>query len=228
MAALTVVVLAHGSWLAAVRVSCPPPLRAHPIQPMVTLAVDAGGRPSAEVRRIWSPVLFSLPEPAGFSRSLSGEGVLKPPVRVPDDPPPYQARVTFPSAAAVLTSAGAVVPRPLPLVQRSPAIPAPRSSVEPVEIPAGCARLPPEWVFPLGPEAAGNQPWEAVVRLVFHSDGLPRSALVEEGTLPDAARAALARAMFGWRCPAPNRERVETGDQQYRIRVRYEPPAAGE
>jgi len=151
-------------------------------------------RPDA--RAIWSPVLFSLPTPAGFSREVEAGPVARPPLEPAPEPPPLLAR-----RAAAVDEAGVSVPAvPLPSVPAGPRPappPPPVAAIVPVE-----GRLPPGVVFPVPAALAGPSAWEAEVRVAFDDSGMPARAFIEPGDAPAAARAETVRSVMRWRRPA--------------------------
>lgn len=161
-------------------VYAPLPSRGHPDQP--------------DALAIWSPTLFAMPSPWGFSGLSTPATPLRPPLEVPPPPPPHLPRP--PREAMALSAAWPPLPTPTfpPPPRDRP--PPPRPTMEAMEgkIPAGTA-------FPLPPGEGGPLPWTAEVVAAIGDGGVPASVWVA-GDVPADVRAALAPAIARWRWPA--------------------------
>jgi hypothetical protein len=162
----------------------------------------------SDARVVWSPVLFSLPSPLGFSKPFPGfNGAPRPinglttgpPEPLITDPAPapgsqlgqteaYRQRLQEPAALAPPVS-GTLVPAPVD----------PEASCT-VTLAQG---LSPELVanhpFPLRGEELGKRPWEARAALVFTEEGLPRSVVLQESSGDAARDDLLVRRLYQWR-----------------------------
>jgi hypothetical protein len=212
-AALGLALALHAVWLLPFR-----PMRpgfdgvVQPRPALVRFAPVAADAAAVDARWLWAPVNFSPPAAAGLGLAGPGGGVLQPPMRLPEEPPPLRVRAAPTPTPAVYAPAG-VAPAAWPLIDRAAPPPPAGSSMIALNADAGA------WPFPLDARAAGGAPWQAVVRVAFGADGLPRSALVEEGDAPPAVRVEIARALFAWRP-----EDIEPG-RTLRLRLRHVPPA---
>ncbi len=185
----------------------------------------AAVRAAADIRALWSPAVFALPTPAGFSHVLRTErSRLTPPV-AGDRPEP----VYLDSAR----TAGAAVPVP-DLVQpftvpRAP----PAASGDGVFPPRKAKTELPRLVFPEGWEsrifsgieldfgAWTNAGWNARMEMRFDERGVPVSMLLAEPSgWPEVDR-RLARSARGWRLLEPSAPREGA------VAWRNPPPAAG-
>lgn len=175
-----------------------------------------------DTRTLWSPVLFSLPSAAGFSRAPSHAGGLKPPLDLPEEPLPVLAREggNTTNRPTVLAAVGA--PDPVRDAARALAAPAilPRPPV--VERIAGTAGLPAGADLPVPASRRGAKAWEAEALVEFDAGGLATHVFVERSEAEPAVTADLARGLYRWRVPAGA---VATS---LRVRFRHEPAAAGE
>lgn len=142
---------------------------------------------------IWSPLLFALPTPAGFSRGVSRGLSLAPPL----DPPPMPLPPE-PISASIRFAAEPEMPKfpALPhFVPPRPAMPPPPAmQVELVE--GGDMRSTP---FPVPDFARGDAAWSAEVSIDLDAAGVPERVLVESATAPAGVRNEIARGVHQWR-----------------------------
>lgn len=192
-----VLAIAWYAWILLGFDPAPPPAPKTPARPapIAYMPMEAAGmseRP--DVRAIWSPVLFSLPSAAGFSRGAPSGPVARPPLDPPAEPPPLLAlRIQTPAQAAV-----PLAPVPLPAcVPPSPPPPPPvGTTMTPLEgeVPAGAG-------FPVAPALRGDRSWEAEAQVAFDGDGLSTHAFVESADAPPGVRREIARGLHRWRRP---------------------------
>jgi hypothetical protein len=172
------------------------------------------GRPDGAVvdlRMLWSPSVFALPTPAGFSHSLRrGRARLTPPVQTVRPEAAYLPPDPL-GAAAVMDAA------PLRLkAAAEPGRPDWAASVFPPRLPEpGTARMgfPPGWESRLFSGVAldfgawTGQAWTARMEMRFDGGGVPQSMLlVHSSGLPEVDR-RLVRAARGWRLLEPEAPR---------------------
>ena len=157
-----------------------------------------------DIRVTWSPSIFALPSPAGFSHSLRQDRARLTP---PDQAVGPEAAFLETAPAAVLTSPTvAMLPGLLTVPQTVSAWPAP--SVFP---PRATGADGPRMIFPEGWESrlfSGMDPgygswspqaWSARIEMRFDADGVPDSVLlVQSSGLADVDR-RLVRSVRGWR-----------------------------
>ena len=192
----------HGLLLGALRPARSPRPRRPPKPPSVRyLPGPHAGASWTDARWLWSPVLFSLPSPVGFSR-VRDEGES---VRTPLAPPPPAPRFRDAPPAppedgpAVLpprTSAAAAHWNGL-LDGAAPAFsPGPR----------GPLRLAGAWLaddFERGPAdppaALAARAWEARAQIEFDPRGVPERVLVDPPGEDPAFDRELARWLWSWR-----------------------------
>jgi hypothetical protein len=159
---------------------------------------------AADIRAVWSPSVFALPTPAGFSHSLrSGRIRLAPPVHLsPTDKtflPPPGGESAFEAGPS-----GRIRLNP----PRAPATPATMSGVFP---PRDLSPEAPGMLFPAGWEsrlfsgidlsfgAWTNRAWTARIEMRFDVAGVPVSMLLTESSgWPEVDR-RLVRQARGWR-----------------------------
>ncbi len=231
--AAALAMLWHGVLLFALR-AAPGPVYAAPAPrpPRATLRPLAGGAagPLGVVRDVWSPVLFSLPNRMGFSRSTDASQRLRPPLTPPAPPARYLAAAAprpppGPAVARHGTTAESAAARLRAIAARPgddpPVLTLPAPSSARLEV-----RTADGW-RPAGPPPvridslpASDRAWSCTVRVVFNTRGEAAHALVEESSAPGEVAAALERALRAWRLP-PARPPAEG-----RVLVRYEPASA--
>lgn len=171
-----------------------------------------GSEVQTDIRLLWSPSVFALPTPAGFSHSLRrGRARLTPPVQ------------TVRPAAAYLETGGDVMPMDNDLARpiRLSAAPEPARtwSVAGVFPPRTLEPEAPRMVFPEGWESRlfsgmeltfgewTSQAWMARMEMRFDSGGVPQSMLlVQSSGMPEVDR-RLARTARGWRLLDPGAPR---------------------
>jgi len=84
LGAILLALVWHGAWAVWLSVANPLPPAARPPAPTVSYITPGAEPARAEVRQLWSPVLFALSSPAGFSRAvLDGEAAIRPPLNPP-------------------------------------------------------------------------------------------------------------------------------------------------
>lgn len=157
-----------------------------------------------DIRITWSPSVFALPSPAGFSHSLRRDRARLAP---PDQAVRPEAAFLETAPAAILAApAAAVQPGLLAVPQTVAAWPAPR-----VFSPRASGADGPRMNFPEGWESrlfSGVDPgygswtpqaWSARIELRFDAAGVPDSMLlVQSSNLAEVDR-RLARSVRGWR-----------------------------
>ncbi|MDD4341705.1 MAG: hypothetical protein PHO14_05665 [Kiritimatiellae bacterium] len=160
---------------------------------------------AAGIRVTWSPSVFALPSPAGFSHSLRRDRARLAP---PDQP-------TRPKAAFLETSPSAIQASPATafqpeLVAIPPALSAwPAPPVFPVQ-PTGAAERPriifskdwdPRLFSGLDSDYAAwtSQAWTARVEMRFDGAGIPESVLLVQPSGLDDLDRRLTRSLRGWR-----------------------------
>ena len=193
------------------RVEAPraPAVRYLPLQ-----AADAGAAAAIETR--WSPLLFSLPSPLGFSRARGIQDAIRPPVDLPDDPVGYLPRpVGGPSETAVHPP-----PLPPPLSTRPGVSPPAKDRDRPARhamtwIQGARGVGPPPWAFPVTAAVCGNRAWTAVLHVGFDDDGLPRRVLLDPSDAPPEVAMEVVRGAWKWR--------NEDGARDVRLQLRFEP-----
>ncbi len=168
-----------------------------------------GGGDERDIRTLWTPSIFALSTPAGFSHALRRErSRLAPPVQPP------RASAAFlenPRPAAAFDLAA---PERLHVAEEG-ARSEPRRVGGGVFPPRSPERETPGMVFPEGWEsrlffgidrdfgAWTNQAWTARVELRFDAKGVPALALLAQSSgIPEVDR-RLARSASGWRLLEP-------------------------
>lgn len=185
---------------------------------------------AADIRVTWSPSVFALPSPAGFSHSLRRDRARLAP---PDQP-------TRPKAAFLETSPSAIQASPATafqpeLVAIPPALSAwPAPPVFPVQ-PTGAAERPriifskdwdPRLFSGLDSDYAAwtSQAWTARVEMRFDGAGIPESVLLVQPSGLDDLDRRLTRSLRGWRlldAAAPRQ-----GEVTWRCPATRPPPVA--
>ena len=161
-----------------------------------------------DIRALWSPSVFALSTPAGFSHSIRGERARHaPPVRLarpdaaflarpgsPASPEPARAgfvRLAPPKTPAGSSASAGVFPPRIPELEK------PR-----MDFPAGWESRLFSGVD-LNFDAWTNTAWSARIEMRFDEKGLPASMLLEQSSgLPEVDR-RLARSASGWRLLEP-------------------------
>lgn len=212
--AILLAVALHAVWFLCVPWSGAGPWTVRSTEPLTRLSYHPAS-PAADARWLWSPVLFSLPMPAGFSRANPDGGVLHPPVRMPEMPAPLLPPPVGETPMAVMAPS-------VKIQQEFPVAGAPVFSLPPprseVTLISGLDKKPESWVFPIPAASAGAQAWEAVVQLHFREDGLADHVFIENaGEMPEPLRPELTRAMFRWQAPMSVQPRGCT------VRIRHVP-----
>ena len=166
--------------------------------------MKGGNSVANDIRVTWSPSIFALPSPAGFSHSLRQDRArLTPPDQAVR---PEAAFLETPPAAVLASRTVAMLPDLLTVPQTVSAWPAP-SVFPPRATGADGSRM----IFPEGWESrlfSGMDPgygswspqaWSARIEMRFDADGVPVSMLlVQPSGLADVDR-RLARSVRGWR-----------------------------
>ncbi len=195
-----------GAWALLFRIAPVPaaPLRDSPAR--MAWWWPAADAPALDVRAHWTPAVFALATPAGFSHALrGGRASLAPPVQA-DRPapvfwtaPPAYAPLDFASPApAPIEGAAAVFPaRPLPRETPRLAFSAGWES----RLFSGIDLDYPAWT---------NAPWQARVELRFDDRGVPTSVLLAQASGIPAVDRRLARSVSGWRLLEPAAPRSGT------------------
>lgn len=221
-------------WFVALALVCrvapaPEPARRGIPAPVSWWPAEAGGPAGLDLRTLWTPSVFALSTPAGFSHSLRSErSRLSPPVQalrpaaafLAGPEPAASSDLTRPRGGFRLAERGA----------RSELRPA-SASVFPPRIPE---REAPRMDFSEGWEsrlfsgidlgfgAWTNRAWSARIEMRFDGTGVPVSTLLAQSSgLPELDR-RLARSANGWRLLEPAAPR--TGVVAW-SRPAAEPPA---
>jgi len=171
-------------------------------------AVQGDGATRADLRVLWSPVLFSLPTPMGFSRSAaSNEATLRPPLQQALSTPVLLARPVPPPAAPLIPPPVANLAGPAPAAPAVPAAPvftAPppaTSAAWQVLLRGGLADA--AWqAQPLPPAPADGTAAdvEAGAQLEFSREGWAQHVWLDAPTASSNVNAQLVRALLQWRC----------------------------
>lgn len=194
----------------------PPPVPAVAYLPVRAAAAESAiERP--DIRTLWSPVLFSLPSAAGFSRAPSHAGGLKPPLDLPDEPLPVLSRASERTVNRPTVLAAVGNPDPAGVAARATAAPMtlPRAPV--VERIAGTADLPAGADLPVPAARRGAKAWEAEATIEFDAGGLATHVFVERSEAEPAVTAELARGLYRWRVP------TSAAASSLRVRFHHEP-----
>ena len=209
----------HGLWgwlfSPARAVSTIAPLRVPQVSYM---PVNADGRDgealNADIRALWSPVLFSIPTPMGFSRSvLTNEVGVRPPLGQSMAFSNFLERSALPVQASPLVTIPALndivaeTIKSLALNETDPSrvtpVPATGGEVQ-VEFLQGLAeRKPANLNLPRHPWIKGDKAWEIVLYIEFGEDGLVRQVFVESPTESESLNAALAQGAWKLRLENP-------------------------
>ncbi|MBN1267980.1 MAG: hypothetical protein JXB04_00180 [Kiritimatiellae bacterium] len=206
----------HGLWWA---VLAPAPARARGWLPRAPKVVFAPGEahedPEGDPRAVWSPILFSLPTPVGFSRPImTGAGSVRPPLTAPHNPAVYLERsATVPDAAPALRrerledQVGRVLDEVrFDLLDAPPfRLRGAHGAAGPnVEFIDGLSAADFERAdLPAG-ELQSTAAWEALAYLEVDAQGRLVQVLIERPTDSTARNEALARALRRW-TPAAGR-----------------------
>jgi len=197
-------------------------------------AARGGGVPHADLRALWSPVLFSLPTPMGFSRSVvSGDAALRLPLQQALSTPVLLARpappphaLLIPSPADVLSgraAAGPLVPE-TPVFARAAAV---TGQAWQILLRGGLADA--VWQaqpLPTAPADGSAGVWEAGAQLEVSREGVVQHVWLEAPTASSNLNNQLVHALLQWRgTPATN---ARTGHVLLRAAsAALPPPAAG-
>jgi hypothetical protein len=209
-----------GAWALLLSPASPRPARGVALVPRVVYlpSMSDAAAPTgvtAEVRMLWSPVLFSLPTPLGFSRdALTNEMRMRPPLG------PYAGFTNFLERAA--RTAPVIEPPPrvnLPemaanalraVVASEPLTPAfdltavSTSALFEIVLLDGLAgRKFAETRLPVRPWVGGAKPWEAVAYLELDEAGRVVHVFLESPSPSDALNARLAQVLRAWRLAEP-------------------------
>ena len=181
--------------------------------PMPVSWWPAAEAPALDIRALWSPALFALPSPAGFTHALRQERVrLAPPIQALRPEPAYlprasvsvensqtaMSRFTLPSATGV----GRLAPDSGVLPPRHP-----ESETDRMLFSAGWeSRLLAGIDLEYG--SWTNVAWSARVEMRFDPQGVPVSMLLEQASGLPEVDGRLARSVRGWRLLDPNAPRM--------------------
>jgi len=193
------------------------------------LSQEPGTGPmEADARILWSPVLFSLPSPVGFSKPLFPQRLMPPPEKLRNqeagallmkplstgrrftitasDPLGYQAQRLL-SRREVLRLPGVLHHEAIrPAAGLHVAFRDALAGRTVSGVPVDPATLP-----------AGDQAWLAVIHVRFAPEGWPAFALLDRGTGDEALDQALVREVRRWRLEDSAEPR------EGRVEVRYQP-----
>lgn len=203
----------HGVWWAWLQ-SRPPaprsPLGAVPQVAYLPAHESRTANAVADVRDLWSPAVFSLPAPAGFSGAALTNGIgARSPVRLTYDPPPLLDRTSVPDTGAVVAS-GAALASLAGAALTNLGWPGER---EPVFGPAAAARekLGIEILgglrgyelersdVPDEPRVFGATAWDAMAVIEVNSKGRVLHVFLEDSPGMPAVNGWIVRTLMGWR-----------------------------
>jgi hypothetical protein len=225
----------HAFWGLWLRAAPPPaPLRA-PVVPEVTYAPiqaapESGGPALADARTLWSPVLFSLPTPMGFSRSALARRIgSQPPLAVPGDtaiflerPAPSDERVirVGESVEALMRESPDRFAFHVPDVPALTPTAVSTGETVRVELLGGLAgRRFVRMDLPDEPRVRGDTAWEAGAYLEVDGEGRVVHVLLENPSESAKLNGMLVRSMRGWRMESAGRP------HSGRVTLRYPGPA---
>lgn len=173
-----------------------PPPPAFPTRILFRRA-DPGPMKAISTAVIWSPVLFALPSPHGFSRLQPAEWTVAPPLDLPDPPPPVLV-----GEPSVLTATTAISRSELPMVWTDASL-LPHRRLPPATsvVQAATGELPERAGWPLSVEEAGVTPWTATVQVQVAPEGWPVGIWLDSADAPTAARVLAVRRIAAWRWP---------------------------
>jgi|GEM_PF-2401105 len=199
------------------KASAAPPAKAPRVAFLPGPAARGGGAPHADLRALWSPVLFSLPTPMGFSRSVvSGDSALRPPLQQAQSTPVLLARPALPPNAPLISVpadvlAGRAAAEPLvpetAVFARTAAV---TGQAWQILLHDGLADA--SWQaqpLPKVPADGSAGTWEAEAQLELSREGLVQHVWLEAPTASSNVNAQLVHALLQWRCaPATNARAV--------------------
>ncbi len=218
------------------KVSAAQPAKAPRVAFLPDPAARGGGAPHADLRALWSPVLFSLPTPMGFSRAVDrGDSALRPPLLQAQSTPVLLARPVpppdaplIPSPAEVLAGRAAaelLVPE-TPVFARAAAGTGQTWQILLRNGSAGAV-----WQaqpLPTAPAAGSAGAWEAGAQLEVSREGVVQHVWLEAPTASSNLNAQLVHALLQWRCtPATNARAVHVLLRVANTALALPPPAAG-
>ena len=186
---------------------------------------------------MWSPVLFSLPTPMGFSRSVvSGDAVLRPPLQRTQSAP-----VLLPRPAPADNTP--MIPAPADVFARRAADAPPLVIIEPPAFAGVLAATGRTWQvvlsgglvearwqaqpLPKAPAGDGGDLWEAGAQIEFNRAGVVQHVWLETPTASSNLNAQLVRALLEWRCAPAAAPRAGSVIVRTVGGVPAQPPAAG-
>jgi hypothetical protein len=165
-----------------------------------------GGEPQSDLRVMWSPVLFALPTPMGFSRApAAGDGHDRPRVQRPTlepqlMPPPPVAKlaavVPVPRLPALNDGANFYLDGAAPVFAALPGV-TPTLSVEVLGALAGLRCL--DQPLPPLPVELAAESWTVVATLELGRAGRVQHVFLDPPSASAAFNAQLLQAFFRWR-----------------------------
>ena len=168
-----------------------------------------GGRSAqADLRALWSPVLFALPTPMGFSRGATNSDVAwRPPLQQTQSEPVLLTRPPPAPAALMAVTPGLLARRaaaPPALVPAEPPVfagaPAATGRVWQVVLGDGLAGI--RWQqqpLPEAPAEDGESLWEAGAQLEISREGVVQHVWLDTPTASAQVNDLLLHALLGWR-----------------------------
>jgi len=169
------------------------------------LARGSAGAPTPV--EIWSPALFSLPDPRGFHPAEAMPAAIGPPAEPPPLPPPYLGRAP---RLSPWENPFLLPSRPFEMPPRACSMPPSEGALV---VDGGPA--PSSAPFPKLPRDAGGWIADAVVDV--HTDGVPMRVWLDVPALEADLRAEMVRQLYLWRW-APQ-------GMAFRVRLRLIPPS---
>ncbi len=212
--AVGLAVAVHLLWMTGLHLRPPRPLPSPMVTPRVGyLPVRMGPTDTnaihADVRALWSPALFSLPTPMGFSRpARAGDFQWRPVLALPPLPKLLLEReaLTEHSAEAPEQEGSGPVDITLPVLVFSsldpPALPVPAKAAAgrlTVQLDGGPVPSSASVIWPEQPWMRGTQSWEVVASITIASDGRVEHAFLETRTASEEFNRDMIVALLRWR-----------------------------
>ncbi len=203
----------HLAWGAVIRPVTPKTTTDYYAAPQVQWWLAESNRPVGaplDVRMVWSPVLFSLPAPAGFSRqALTNVLSARPPLSLPDYEPPLVQRPVVPATNPVIQENPSWVQAiqdeldsfPLKIAEAPVAL-APSSLETGIEITLTDDLAGRKWKengLPRDLQQPPENSWDASISVEVDEGGRIIHAFLEDVTCPDDLAALLVRTVLTWR-----------------------------
>ncbi|MCX6998469.1 MAG: hypothetical protein NTV49_15645 [Kiritimatiellaeota bacterium] len=192
---------------------------------------------NADLRAMWSPVLFSLPTPMGFSRSVeSGDAALRPPLQQTQSAPVLLARPATADNTPLVPSPTGVLARraagePLLVIKEPPVFAGVAAATGPTwQVVTGGGRAAARWQaqpLPKTPADGGESLWEAGAQVEVSREGVVQHVWLETPTASSNLNVQLVHALLQWRCAPAAAPRTGNVLVRYAGAVAARPPAAG-